>query len=139
MKIQLILSFIIFSSVSFGQNKTIELYEPHQIKADIDTLIQKLKAIHPTYQSYYTQNGIAEKIDSIKSNIKQPLSGLEFFRIMQPLVAIDGHTTLTYRGQIPPESNNPFFPFKIIIHNGNLYVKENLTENKDISKGAKLV
>lgn len=125
------------SSYVFGQD-SIPLFEPLQIKADIDTLIHKLIEVHPTYQSFYKKNGIAKKIDSIKSTIQQPISALEFFRIMQPMVAIDGHTTLTYRGQIPPIFNNPYFPFKVCIYNDNLYVKKNLSESTDIAKGAKI-
>ena len=136
MNIKLFLCFLTISSLSLGQNNTIPLFEPHQIKADIDTLIHKLIETHPTYQTYFTKNRIADKVDSIKSNIQQPLSALDFFRIMQPIVSIDGHTTLTYRGQIPPKYNNPFFPFKIIILKDNLYIKENLSGKNDISKGS---
>ena len=60
MKIKLLLSFLIVSSVIFGQNDTIPLFEPQRIKADIDTLIHKLIEVHPTYQSFYTKNGIAK-------------------------------------------------------------------------------
>ena len=120
----------------FGQNDTAQLFEPSLIKADIDTLIYKMKVVHPTFLNYYQENNIQVKIDSIKKTIKYPISALDFFRIMQPVVAIDGHTTLTYRGQIPPNCNNPFFPFKIIIHKDNLYIKENFSGKNDILKGS---
>jgi hypothetical protein len=119
-----------------GQDNTAKLLDTTLIKADIDTLVSKLKEYHPTFLVHYQENNMQSKIDSIKKTIKYPISSLDFFRIMQPIVAIDGHTTLTYRGQIPPKCNNPFFPFKIIIHKDNLYIKENLTGNNDISKGS---
>lgn len=124
--------------VLWGQDNTAKLFETTLIKADIDTLVSKLKECHPTFLVHYQENNIQNKIDSIKKTIKDPISALDFFRIMQPLVVIDGHTTLTYRGSIPPKCNNPFFPFKIIIHEDNLYVKQNLSGNNAISKGSRI-
>ncbi len=129
---------LIISTMLYGQKDAVQLIESSLIKADIDTLVSKLKNYHPTYLDYYQENNLQNKIDSIKKTINNPMSSLEFFRIMQPMVVVDGHTTLTYNGQISSENNKPFFPFKIIIYDDNLYVKENLSENKDISKGSKI-
>ncbi len=54
---------------------------------------------------------------------------------MQPLIAIDTHTSLRFDGKIYPEIEAPFFPFRIIIHNNQVYVKENLSANKEINWG----
>jgi C-terminal processing protease CtpA/Prc len=131
-----ILWILIVSSVLYGQKDSAKLFEPSLIKADIDTLISKMLDVHPTFLSYYQKNKLQPKIDSIKSNIKKPLSALDLFRIMQPIICIDGHTTLTYNGEIYPKIDNPFFPFKVVIYKNNLYVKENLSDNKSISKGS---
>lgn len=136
MKKFLTLCILLNSIVLWGQDNTAKLLDPTLIKADIDTLVSKLKEYHPTFLVHYQENNMESKIDSIKKTIKYPISSLDFFRIMQPIVAIDGHTTLTYRGQIPPKCDNPFFPFKIIIHKDNLYIKENLSGKNDISKGS---
>ncbi len=54
---------------------------------------------------------------------------------MQPLIAIDTHASLRFDGKIYPEIEAPFFPFRIIIHNNQVYVKENLSANKEINWG----
>jgi C-terminal processing protease CtpA/Prc len=136
MKKLYIIYLLINSVVLSGQNNTIQLIDATLIKADIDTLVSRLRNYHPTYDDYYQKNNIQHKIDSLKKTINDPMSSLEFFRIMQPMVVVDGHTTLTYNGQISSDNNKPLFPFKIVIHNDNLYVKENLSENADISKGS---
>lgn len=136
MKNIIILSFLIIPTILFGQKDTIQLFEPYQIKPDIDTLIYKLIEVHPTFKDYYLENDIASKIDSIKNSIQQPISALDLFRIMQPIISIDGHTTLTYNGEVYPKLDNPFLPFKVVIYNNNLYVKENLSDIKTISKGS---
>lgn len=136
MKKLLSICILINSVVLYGQNDITQLFAPTLIKADIDTLISKMKDFHPTFLSYYKENNIQSEVDSIKSTIKYPMSSLDLFRIMQPIVSIDGHTTLTYTGEVYPKMDNPFFPFKVIIYNNILYVKENLSENKTISKGS---
>ena len=124
------------STVLFGQKDTTQLFEPALIKADIDTLISKLMDIHPTFLNHYKINNLQSKIDSIKNNINNPMSSLDFFRIMQPIVSIDGHTSLIYTGPLCPNEDTPLFPFKVIIFNNSLYIKENLTENKVLVKGS---
>jgi C-terminal processing protease CtpA/Prc len=136
MKKIFILCILIIPTVLFGQKDAAPLLEPGLIKADIDTLISKMKDYHPTFSDYYQENSIQGKIDSIKKSIDRPMSSLEFFRIMQPIISIDGHTTLTYSGEIYPKIDNPLFPFKIVIYKNVIYVKENISDNKAISKGS---
>ena len=132
-KIILVFIFII-TIVLVGQDDT-QLFEPSLIKADIDTLITKMIDSHPTFSEYYQQQNIQSKIDSIKNTINKPMSSLDLFRIMQPIISIDGHTTLMYTGKISPDIENPLFPFKIVIYNNLMYVKENLSDNESITKG----
>lgn len=110
-----ILWILILPVTLFGQKDTAKLFEPSLIKADIDTLIHKLKVVHPTFLNYYNENNIQGKIDSIMKNINHPMSSLDLFGIMQPIVCIDGHTSLTYTEEIYPKMDNPFFPFNVII------------------------
>lgn len=136
MKKLFIFYILIIPTVLFGQKDTAQLFEPTLIKADIDTLVSKMKDYHPTFLDYYQENNIQNKIDSIKKTINYPMSSLDFFRILQPIISIDGHTNLTYTEEVYPKIDNPFFPFKVIIYNNILYVKENISDNKTISKGS---
>ena len=136
MKICLTFWILFIPAILYAQKDTATLFEPSLVKSDIDTLIFKLIEIHPTFLSYYQENKLQPKIDSIKNNIKKPLSALDLFRIMQPIICIDGHTTLTYNGEIYPKIDNPFFPFRVVIYKNNLYIKENLSDNKSILKGS---
>ena len=131
-----ILLILMIPTFLFGQKDTAQLYEPSLIKSDIDTLISKMKDYHPTFLNYYLENKIQSKIDSIKKTINNPMSSLDFFRMMQPIISIDGHTSLTYSGEVYPKIENPFFPFKVIIYDDILYVKENISDNKNIFKGS---
>ncbi|MHB9057005.1 MAG: S41 family peptidase [Paludibacteraceae bacterium] len=136
MKKFIILWILIIPAILYGQKDTTKLFEPSLIKADIDTLITNMKDFHPTFLNYYNANNLQSVIDSIKRNLNSPISSLDLFRIMQPIICIDGHTTLTYSGSIYPKIDNPFFPFKVIIYNDSLYIKENFSDNKSILKGS---
>ncbi len=117
---------LIIPTIVFGQKDSLQLFEPMQIKADIDTLIYKLIDVHPTFLTHYKTNNTKSKVDSIKNTINNPMSELDLFRLMQPIVAIDGHTSLIYTGPLCPNEENPVFPFKIVVFNNSLYIKENL-------------
>ncbi len=128
--------FLIIPIIVFGQKDSIQLYEPTQIKADIDTLICKLKEIHPTFLNHYETNNLESTVDSIKKSINTPMSALGFFRLMQPIVTIDGHTSLIYTGPLCPNEEHPLFPFKVVIYKNSLFIKENLSTNETLVKGS---
>lgn len=132
----LLAMLVIDSDSMYAQKDEAQLLSPTQIKADIDTLIFNLKDVHPTFQNHYEVNDIQSKVDSIKGVINEPISTLDFYRIIQPVICIDGHTSLIYRGSLCPNVEAPLFPFKVVIFNNSLYVKENLSDNKTLVKGS---
>ena len=119
-----------------AQESRPSLLEPVQIRNDIDTLVSTMKKTHPTYKSWYESNNIDYLIDSIRQSITKPISELEFFRIMQPYVAIDGHTSLLYYGPLYDDEDSPLIPFRVVIYDNNLYVKKNYSGNALLDKGA---
>ena len=122
-------------SVIFSQDNSSTLFQPKEIIEDIDYLLESLDSIHPTFHQYLSDDSYKAKIDSIKTSIQQHLTKHEFFKVMQPLIAVDAHTSLRFDGKIYPEIEAPFFPFRIIIGNDQMYVKENLSANKEIKSG----
>jgi hypothetical protein len=119
-----------------GQEKAPALFEPKQVVQDIDFLLESLKSIHPTFGRNLTDSSFAGRIDSVKKAIRRPLSRHDFFKIMQPLVSVDGHTSLRFDDTIYPEVDAPFFPFKVLLVDNKLYVKENLSSDTSVQKGA---
>ena len=92
MKKIVLLYLILNPLLSFSQTDTLKLFRPVQIFEDIDTLISTLKLIHPTFNDYYENNKIKNKIDSFKNNLSKPIRSIDLFRFIQPIIAIDGHT-----------------------------------------------
>lgn len=126
---------LVFCSGILGQDVRPNLFTPEKIIEDIDFLLGSLSNIHPTFHEHYSDDSHRAKIDSIKQSVQHPLTKHDFFKIMQPLIAIDTHTSLRFDGKIYPEVEAPFFPFRVIIHNDQMYIKENLSTKTEIKQG----
>jgi hypothetical protein len=126
---------LVFCSFTFSQDNSPTLFPPDKVIEDIDYLIGSLNNIHPTFHEYLSDDSYKAKIESIKESLQHPLTKHEFFKVMQPLIAIDTHTSLRFDGKIYPEVEAPLFPFRVIIHNNQMYVEENLSTNTEIKKG----
>jgi hypothetical protein len=63
----------------------------------------------------------------------------DLFRLLQPLVALDGHTTLQFMGAINPDVANPLLPFEAIVHDNRLYIKNNLSDHPLLGKGTEVI
>jgi C-terminal processing protease CtpA/Prc len=130
-----LLYLMLIPLISFSQTDTSKLFRPVQIFEDIDTLISTLKQIHPTFNDYYEKNKIKNRIDSFKNNLNKPIRSIDLFRFIQPIIVIDGHTSLTSIG-INSKYEECLIPFRVLIYNGQLYIKENLSTDKEIPNGA---
>ena len=75
----------------------------------------------------------------LRDTIDTPLTAHEFFKILQPLVTLDGHTTLQFTGTILPEVANPLLPFETVVFDNHLYVKNNLSADSSLKKGTEIL
>jgi C-terminal processing protease CtpA/Prc len=127
------LIFYILLIISFNvssQTLTIE-----QVKADIDTAISVLSSIHPTFNQSHNKL----EIINLRDTIKHPVTAHEFFKVIQPLICVDGHTTLQYNARIYPEIPSPLLPFETIFFDNRLYVKNNLSADTLIVRGTEIL
>ena len=130
MKKIIIFLALLYSGQIFSQTLTIE-----QVRQDIDSVISVLSNIHPTFNGTPNKQALLELSDTI--NIS--LTVHELFITLQPLVTLDGHTTLRFNGPIYPEVENPLLPFGTIANEDHLYVKLNLSEDTLLKKGTEIL
>lgn len=119
----------LYGSQVYSQPLTAE-----QIRTDIDSAISMLSDIHPTF------NGSSQKhaLLALRDSTATPGTCHGLFKLLQPLVALDGHTTLQYTCSIQPEVENPLLPFETVIYNNRLYVKRNLSKNALLETGTEI-
>jgi len=130
MKKLIIFLLSLTSNPIFAQSLTTE-----QIREDIDSAILVLSAIHPTFNESPNKQALL----ILKDTLNTALTTHELFIRLQPLVALDGHTTLQFRGSIHPEVENPLLPFGTIVYNNRLYVKHNLSADTLLKKGTEIL
>jgi len=130
MKKLIILIFCLFSSQIFSQSLTVQ-----QIKTDLDSAISVLSDIHPTFNESSNKKALLDLRDTLAT----PLTSHELFKILQPLVILDGHTTLQFTGAILPDVENPLLPFETIVFDNHLYVKHNLSKDTLLKKGTEIL
>lgn len=130
MKKLLIIIFLLYSGFVSSQSLTLE-----QVKTDIDTVISVLSDIHPTYLGSSNEKSLLALRDSISTS----MTVHALFKMLQPLVILDGHTTLQYTGAILPEVKNPLLPFETIVFENRLYVKSNLSEDPKLNMGTEIL
>jgi hypothetical protein len=123
------------SPTLFAQDNTPRYYTPAEILEDIQFLETSLNDIHPTFSQSMADASYAQQWDSVKRNIDKPLTKHDVFKLLQPLVTLDGHTTLRFDGKIQPKLDAPYFPFRVIINDDRLYVKDNLSSDTSIMTG----
>jgi hypothetical protein len=133
------LSFNISCSSNAYQdkNKVLSLEEVNQ---DFKVLTKDIEKDVP--HPYYACSPKA--YDSVKNMVANSLhdsmSVLELYRAIYPLVQIlnDAHFSIHLPDNFE-ETDILYFPFKVCITNNQLFVKENLSDNKTIKKGDEII
>lgn len=69
---------------------------PEQLKEDVDYAYSKLQQMHPQLYWYIPRQELERKFDSLKQTINEPLTPLQFYFKLQPVIAgiREGHLSL---------------------------------------------
>ena len=81
------------------------------LKSDLDTIVSILEEVHINPYYKLPKKIFYKKIDSLKAQLLSPLTEIEFYKLITPIVAElqDGHTFVSF-----PEIINKWnFPFKV--------------------------
>jgi C-terminal processing protease CtpA/Prc len=84
------------SSVKKHNEQRDSCISPEELKEDVDYAYAKIKEMHPKLYWYISKNQLDHKFDSLKQTITQPLTPLEFYFKLQPVIASikEGHLSL---------------------------------------------
>ncbi|MBB4805791.1 hypothetical protein HNP38_001063 [Chryseobacterium defluvii] len=142
----IILSVIILascSSVRKYNKQTDTLIAPDRLKEDVDYAYLKLQKMHPQLYWYIPKEELDHKFDSVKHTINKPLTPLQFYFKLQPVIASirEGHLALRVprkeftRKEIRTLKNKKgmFGRFEYYVQDDHLYI----IENKDFLEGIK--
>lgn len=112
-----------------------KVLQPTQIKEDLDFLFNTIEEVHPNIYAYTPKNEFVPYRDDLYHQIKQPISVIEFYKKIAPVVTLikDGHTWVYPYTVILPWTDR-FFPLLCRWQNQQLVIHRN-TGNSDMPLG----
>jgi len=132
-------------------DKIIAKHTPQELKKDLEIVKQSLEDNHPGVYWYISKKDLDFKFDSLNNALTNPLTPLEFFRELAPIVAAVkcGHTKLIYSGlslnksqkdSIKKAGSKPMSQLYYFVDNNRIFIKGvNNIKLKQPLKGAELL
>nr|WP_314492450.1 S41 family peptidase [uncultured Chryseobacterium sp.] len=153
MKNFLILLFAAFlsscSSVKRDNQHTNSTVSPEKLHEDIDFAYGKLQEMHPKLNWYISKEKLDFKFDSLKKTISRPLTPVQFYFKIQPVISKirEGHLSLKIpakkfsRKEIKVLKNKKglFGRFEYYVSDNRLYITENKDSVEQIKPGTEIL
>ena len=121
----LIFALLLTVTSAFGQvSSELPHYTPEQLRNDIDTLVSNIEEIHINPYYKYPKDKFYADIKILKESITQPMSALDFYCFISPVIAKleDGHTSIQQPIDIIQQSKQSIFPYKVELSEEKPYI-----------------
>ena len=122
---------IIVTEIGYAQN--LVEYPAEELKEDFLQLREHLETKNPITYLYQTRKEVTSFLDSIEKNINEPMTELDFYRLISPVSSIikDGHNLIMPSSQtLSFFDQNPYnLPIEVAYIDNEVYVTANHTEN----------
>lgn len=137
------------SSIRRHNEQRASCIPPEQLKEDVDFAYSKLQQMHPQLYWYIPKKELELKFDSLKQTINEPLTPLQFYFKLQPVIAgiREGHLSL----RIPRKKftkkeiktlehkKGLFSRFEYYISGDQMYITENRDSIEHIQQGTEIL
>lgn len=122
---------------------------PEQLKEDVDYAYAKLQQMHPQLYWYIPKQELEQKLDSLKQTLNEPLTPLQFYFKLQPVIAgiREGHLSLriprkkfTKREIKKLEHKKGLFSrFEYYVSGDRMYIVQNNDSIENIQPGTEIL
>lgn len=122
---------------------------PDQLKEDVDYAYAKLQQMHPQLYWYIPKQELEHKFDSLKQTLNEPLTPLQFYFKLQPVIAgiREGHLSLRMprkkftKKEIKnlEHKKGLFSRFEYYISNDQMYIIQNNDSIENIQPGTEIL
>ena len=137
------------ASVKRDNKHTQSTIVPEKLHQDVDFAYRKLQEMHPKLNWYITKQELDFKFDSLKKTINRPLTPVQFYFKLQPVIAKirEGHLALRIpakkfnRKEIKALKNKKglFGRFDYYVSKDHLYIVENKDSIENIKPGTEIL
>lgn len=122
---------------------------PDKLKEDVDFTNRKLQEMHPNLYWYISKKDLDFKFDSLKKTLKRPLTPVQFYFKLQPIISQirEGHLTLRipnkkYKKKYLANLKNTkglFARFDYFLEGEKLYIIKNKDSVEKIKPGTEIL
>ncbi|MDF2930946.1 MAG: peptidase [Chryseobacterium sp.] len=137
------------TSIKRENKHTQSTITPEKLHQDVDFAYQKLQEMHPKLNWYISKKELDFKFDSLKKTINRPLTPVQFYFKLQPVIAKirEGHLALRIpakkfnRKEIKVLKNKKglFGRFEYFVEDDHLYIVENKDSVENIKPGTEII
>lgn len=137
------------TSIKRENKHTQSTITPEKLHQDVDFAYQKLQEMHPKLNWYISKKELDFKFDSLKKTISRPLTPVQFYFKLQPVIAKirEGHLALRIpakkfnRKEIKVLKNKKglFGRFEYFVEDNHLYIVENKDSVENIKPGTEII
>ncbi len=116
-------------------------FQTQDLEADLEYLFDTIEAVHPDPYASTSREAMARERTKIVSALTHPMSRLEFYRLLAPLVADlnDEHTTLFPPAEEALKGTSVIFPVRPIIWKNRIFVRANYSSNVTLQPGTEIL
>jgi hypothetical protein len=116
-------------------------FQAEELKADLRYLFDTIEAVHPNPYAATSRGAIVRERAKIVSTLTQPMSRMEFYRLVAPLVADlkDEHTALFPPREEALRGTQVIFPIRPIIWENRIFVRTNYSSNVNLRAGTEIL
>lgn len=135
-----ILLFILIPCLHLMGQAQETTFSPAQLKEDLSILKRNLEGAHPALYQYHSKERLDSAFTSIEANLNSPLTEVEFFRRISPLLKLiaNGHTHFftsdAYREK--RRTQDLIFPLAVYWEKEKLYLLRNASLNDELEVGS---
>lgn len=121
----------------------LRMLTPAEMQDDLRVLRQSLEATHGTLYRYTTKAEMDAAFDRVEASLGQPMSELEFFRLLLPLTdrIHDAHTLLDPNRDLLRNvgAHEKVFPLDLRFVEGRAFVEKNFSDDGTIPPGGEVI
>ncbi len=118
-------------------------FSADELRADFAVLRSSLEEGHGGIYRYSTKAQMDSVFERAEQAIVAPMTELEFYRLLAPVVAAlnDGHTGLSGSRELEGTLRDQpiLLPFKLAFHAGTAYLHRNYSDHPDLAMGGEVV
>lgn len=138
----LLLSLSSFAAISHGQAPALPKIEPKLLREDLQIARMSLEEGHSGIYRYTPKPELDRAFDSAAEKLDHPMNGLEFLRILAPVVAEIkcGHTWVRPPAAIGDalDKTIPLFPLDVVVLDNQVYVTREYLPGEQHLPGLKI-